>query len=147
MIVDSQLRTPPKARVLNNGNSEPVIFTTESASASKAERLADAGFQVVRVASNNRGHVSLSDVFRCSVERGVRSIMIEGGAKIITSVLLGRFADQLVLTLAPLIFGGVHAVEHMHDTPPSLRPKLKNLSIETLAGNIILHGKFEETDS
>ncbi|MDH3380034.1 MAG: RibD family protein [Gammaproteobacteria bacterium] len=146
VIVDSRLRTPPDAHVLHHDNTEPIIFTTESACPVRAARLADAGVQVVRVAAGSGGRVDLSNVFRCLVDRGVGSVMVEGGAKVITSVLLGCFADQLVLTLAPMILGGVHAVDNMHGIPPDLRPRLKSLSVEPVAGDLILHGEFERLE-
>jgi 3,4-dihydroxy 2-butanone 4-phosphate synthase/GTP cyclohydrolase II len=46
-------------------------------------------------------------------ERGVGSLMVEGGAEIITSFLAGRLADQLVLTIAPRLVGGLKAVERL----------------------------------
>ncbi|MDH3379438.1 MAG: RibD family protein [Gammaproteobacteria bacterium] len=143
VILDSTLRTPPAALVLHHDNTQPVIFTTETASHVRAARLTDAGVNVVRVASGIDGRIELSDVFKTLVELGFRSLMIEGGAKVITSVLLGGFADQLVLTLAPMILGGVRSVDNMHDIPLDLRPKLKSLTVEPVASNLILHGEFE----
>jgi riboflavin-specific deaminase-like protein len=142
VIVDSTLRTPPDAYVLRHVSSKPMIFTTAGASPVRAARLADAGVQVVRVGTRPDGRVDLSEAFRFLSERGVGSVMVEGGASVITSVLLGSFADQLVLTIAPIILGGVQAVENLRDVPFELRPKLKNLTVESIAGDILLHGEF-----
>ena len=143
VIVDSRLRTPPDAHVLHHVNTQPVIFTTKDASPIRAARLTDAGVQVVRVSSDPDGRVNLSEAFHFLRERGVKSLMVEGGAQVITSILSGCFADQLVLTIAPIILGGVQAVDNMGDVSPRLRPTLKNVTVEPFAGDLILHGEFE----
>ena len=129
VILDSKLRTPPAALVLAHDKTRPVIFTTEIASENRAELLTDAGVNIVRVACGNDGRIDLSDVFENLADQGIRSLMIEGGARVITSVLLGGFADQLVLTLAPIILGGLRSVDNMHDIPLDLRPKLNSLTV------------------
>jgi 3,4-dihydroxy 2-butanone 4-phosphate synthase/GTP cyclohydrolase II len=146
VIVDSRLRTSPEAHVLHHDNTDPIIFTTESASPLKAARLADAGVQIVHVASDSDGRVDLSSVFMYLYQNNIRSVMVEGGAKIITSTLLGSFADQLVLTLAPIILGGVNSVVNMRDIPVDCRPRLKGLNVEPVADNLILHGEFERPE-
>jgi riboflavin biosynthesis pyrimidine reductase len=42
---------------------------------------------------------------------GIRSVMVEGGAQIISSFLAQRLADRVVVTIAPLLVGGYRAVE------------------------------------
>lgn len=142
VIVDSRLRTPLDAHVVQNVSARPVIFTTETASSIRAARLTDAGARVIRVASTANGRVDLAEAFRFLQEDGLKSVMIEGGARVITSILSGSFADQLVLTIAPIILGGVQAVEKMDHVSEELRPRLKNVSVQSIGGDLILHGEF-----
>lgn len=146
VIVDSRLRTPPNAHVLHHVSAQPIIITTESASQIRAARLKDAGVHVIRVESDKEGRVNLVEAFRCLSDRGVKTVMIEGGARVITNVLAGFFADQLVLTVAPMILGGVQAVESMDELPTNLRPRLKNVIVEPIAGDLVLHGEFERPE-
>jgi riboflavin biosynthesis pyrimidine reductase len=105
----------------------------------------DTGASVVRVAAGADGRVDLSEAFRRLSEHGIQSVMVEGGAEVITRVLQGFFADQLVLTVARTILGGVHAVGTMLDTPLELRPRLNGVAIEMLGGDLVLHGEFERS--
>jgi riboflavin biosynthesis pyrimidine reductase len=43
-------------------------------------------------------------------DRGIRSLMVEGGANVITAFLQARLVDALVLTIAPKLLGGYKAV-------------------------------------
>jgi len=43
-------------------------------------------------------------------ERGIKTLMVEGGATVITAFLKARLADALVLTVAPRLVGGYKAV-------------------------------------
>ena len=46
-------------------------------------------------------------------ERGIKSLMVEGGATVITAFLKARMADALVLTVAPRLVGGYKAVGNL----------------------------------
>ena len=46
-------------------------------------------------------------------ERGIRSLMVEGGAAVITSFLKAELVDALVLTLSPKLVGGYKAVDEL----------------------------------
>ena len=145
IIVDSQLRTPLDANLIRREDRSVIIATTEQASADKAAQLTAAGATVVRVATTDDGLVDLGALCTLLPGLGIDSLMIEGGAKLITNTLKERLADQLVLTIAPRFFGSVHAVGNMQQIEPSLRPMLKNVSFECLQGDLIVHGEFDWT--
>jgi riboflavin biosynthesis pyrimidine reductase len=49
----------------------------------------------------------------------VRSLMVEGGAQVITCLYLSSgLADCLILTIAPFFVGGLAAVEQRRWRPP-----------------------------
>jgi riboflavin-specific deaminase-like protein len=143
IIVDSQLRTPLDANLIRREDHSVIIATTELASADKATQLTAAGATVVRVATTDDGLVDLGALFTLLPELGIDSLMIEGGARLITSTLKERLADQLVLTIAPRFFGGVHAVGSMQHIEPALRPMLKTVCFECLHGDLVAHGEFD----
>jgi len=143
IIVDSRLRTPLDANLMCRKDDSVIIATTEGASADRAAELTAAGATVVRLASTEDDLVDLSALFGYLPQVGIDSVMIEGGARLITSTLKSRLADQLVLTIAPRFLGGVHAVESLQQISPSLRPRLKHVSVECMEGDLVVHGEFE----
>jgi riboflavin biosynthesis pyrimidine reductase len=68
--------------------------------------------------------------------------MIEGGAKIITSVLADELADQLVLTISPQFLGGVRSVEPLCGRGRSDRPELANVFCEAIGTDLVVQGEL-----
>jgi len=147
IIVDSQLRTPLDANLMRRDDHSVIIATTAPASADNAALLTAAGATVIRVAATDEGLVDLSALCALLPGLGITSLMIEGGAKLITNTLKERLADQLVLTIAPRFFGGVHAVGSMQHIEPALRPMLKDVSFECLDGDLVAYGEFDWTSA
>ena len=44
------------------------------------------------------------------VQRNIKSIVVEGGAQVITSLLQARLVDCFVVTIAPVVVDGLHPV-------------------------------------
>jgi 3,4-dihydroxy 2-butanone 4-phosphate synthase/GTP cyclohydrolase II len=62
--------------------------------------------------------------------------MVEGGAEVITSFLAAQLVDRLIVTIAPLLIGGLRGVAGLQ---PHL-PRLHNVHHHTLGQDIILIG-------
>jgi GTP cyclohydrolase II len=123
IVVDSSLRFPPDARLLDHPTHKPWIATSEHADPARASALEEADAVVLRLPEGADGRVDLGALLDQLGQRGVASLMVEGGAAIITSFLAGRLADQLVLTIAPRLVGGLNALDQplangldLHDT-------------------------------
>lgn len=147
VILDSQLRFPLEANLLR-GQKEPVgrlpwIATTERGEPHTANALEAAGAQVLKFAAGPDGRVPLQSLLERLASLGVRSLMVEGGARVITSFLSARLVDSFVLTIAPLFLGGLHAVEHLVVNGRSqLYPRARELNAGTLGEDLIVWGKF-----
>jgi riboflavin biosynthesis pyrimidine reductase len=68
---------------------------------------------------------------------GLNSILIEGGAGIIQSVLEEGLADQVVLTLRPCFFGGYRALRRQLPKGPA---SLEQVSVASIGGDVVMHG-------
>jgi riboflavin biosynthesis pyrimidine reductase len=65
----------------------------------------------VEVVSEGPGGVDLGTGLARLRQRGVRCLLVEGGAKVITSLLLGGFVDRLIVSVSGTIIGrGTEAV-------------------------------------
>lgn len=112
VIVDSTLRIPLTAAVLASGAAQgTVLVVTERAPAERRGEAMALGATVLPVPVDAQGRVSLPTALAMLGERGVRSVMVEGGARLITSLLRDRLVDRLAICTAPLILGaGIDAV-------------------------------------
>ncbi len=112
IILDSRLRFPPNAQSLNN-RLLPWIFTTEGASREKEKQLEKKGIHVLYVKSNEQGSVDLYDVLKHLLRFNMKSLLVEGGARIINSFFSEGLVDQFVITITPVFIGGLHALEKL----------------------------------
>ena len=109
VVLDSTLRIPSTALVLD-GDPVTFVFTTDRAAHSDRERLRALGVNVRTVPGSSAG-VDLPATLRVLRELGVRTLLVEGGATMITSLLGDRLVDRLIVATAPTILGaGTEAV-------------------------------------
>lgn len=111
VVVDSTLRVPLTAKVLTDRAARTTIATTLRAPEHRVADIRNRGAEVLVVASTGTGHVDLDDLLHCLAALGVRTVLVEGGRSLITSILHARLARRLVITIAPKLIGaGIEAV-------------------------------------
>jgi GTP cyclohydrolase II len=109
VVLDSTLRMPRDAKVLGD-HAATVVFTTDRARP-VARRWLEDQHVAVQVVQPGPGGIDVSHALRLLRERGVESLLVEGGAKVITSLLAAGAVDRLVVAVAPTIIGaGTEAV-------------------------------------
>ncbi|MBN2500391.1 MAG: RibD family protein [Anaerolineales bacterium] len=147
VVLDSQLRFPLDAAMLDN-TLKPWIFTTDHIDQEKRKLLEDMGARVIPLEADAHGRVSLEALLDCLGSMGVKSVMVEGGARIITNFLSHRLADQLVLTVAPIFVGGLQAFESRQlleqtDPPdPNKFLRLADMKFAQYGDDLVLWGQL-----
>jgi riboflavin-specific deaminase-like protein len=117
VVVDSRLRTPVTAKLLAQPAGRPVWIAAAADAGrrdggddvQRRERLARLG-RIVDCPALPNGWVDLGALLARLGADGVRHVMVEGGARIITSLLEARLADYVVVTIAPQFLGGLAAI-------------------------------------
>lgn len=84
--------------------------------------------------------VDLPAMLARMAELDVNSLMVEGGARIITSFLMGRLVDYLVMTVAPVLVGGLHAVSDLGEKNLEHMVRLRNPGHQRLGEDLIIWG-------
>ena len=120
VVLDSRLRTPPTARVLAAGPERVVrIACTAAADDARVAPLAARGASVLRLPAEDNGWVDLPALLDSLGAANVRRLMVEGGARVLTSFLRAGLGDYAVVTIAPRLLGGLPAVGALDlDRPP-----------------------------
>jgi len=142
VIIDSQLRIPLEAKLLSNPPVLPIIATTEDAPAEKRATLEAAGSRIIMLPSNHRKRVDLSNLLSALAEMNIQRVMVEGGARIITSFLTEQLVDNMILTIAPHLLGGLRGVRNLNLPTPIERPHLENLQHRQVGKDLIVWGKL-----
>ena len=104
VVFDRRLRTPPTARLFSTLHDGPVIILTDHAAITadpvRAADLARAGAIVVGAPESG-----LLAALRSVGERGIQSLLIEGGAALHTAVWQAGAVDYVQLYVAPAALG------------------------------------------
>ena len=150
IILDSHLRTPLQAYALRHHPLNPMIATTNQASSTQHEALQKANAKVIILPSSENGQVRLPELLKYLAEQGIQSIMVEGGAQVITGFLKQKLVDQVVLTIAPFFMGGLPAVEPLQSGTQNQSsgsefglPRLKDAGSKWLGDDLIVWGRLE----
>ncbi len=144
IILDSQLRTPPASRLVTQHPGQVWIATTQHADSGCWQQLQAAGVKVIPLPSNPEDRVSLDRLLQHLASQGIRSLMVEGGAQVITSFYQEHLADQVVLTLSPVFVGGLPAVTPLKPLGEIREqlPRLTEHGSQWLGEDLIVWGKL-----
>jgi diaminohydroxyphosphoribosylaminopyrimidine deaminase/5-amino-6-(5-phosphoribosylamino)uracil reductase len=98
IIVDSNLRTPPTARVVAGAGDIPTwIVTTVAAPVEAENALTAQGVEVLRVSADETGRVLLPEALQLLGTRGLTRVFSEGGPALADALADADLVDELVL--------------------------------------------------
>ncbi len=104
VVLDSRLRMPLKARILQNCERGNVLIYTVQHDAGKISALEKAGATVC-VMPFGKGQVDLPAVLVDLAKRGCNEVLVEAGSTLNGALLKAGLVDELVLYLAPQLLG------------------------------------------
>ncbi len=137
VIVDSTLRVPTTARVLDD-EASTIILTTERSSDRRRAELRARGV-AVDVVPELDGRVDLEAALQQLGDRGMELLLVEGGAGVITSLLRGRLVDRLIVAIAPLVIGaGTSAVDQLDITRIADGIHLTNRTVVPVGDDVLM---------
>ncbi len=102
VVADSLARTPPNARVLGPGC---LIAVSRSAPEDRLERLSTK-CEIIKCGVESVDLVGLMDVLH---DRGIRRLMVEGGATLNWSLINLGLVNELYVYVGGLVIGGANA--------------------------------------
>lgn len=137
IVVDSRLCVPLDANLLKNGR-RPWLAATDAAEAEAEAKVAERGGKVLRMPGLENGWVDLEALLRKLGKRGVAHLLVEGGARILTSFLSARLVDYVVVTVSPRFVGGTPALQP-HQLSPF--PRLADWRSERFGDDLVVAGE------
>lgn len=137
VILDSHARLPLDCNLLiHHPTHRPLVAILDTVSEDRRLRLKEAGATLLALPANQQGYIDLPSLLDALVRNGYTSLMVEGGSQIITSFLSERLVDLFILTIAPILVGGLHAVKSL-DEP---FPRLIDHTIEQMGNDLVIWG-------
>lgn len=142
VIVDSRARTPSDAKVIAHESDSPTIIAHTAAGSQAANRLEREGVECLRCRSQ-KGRVDLSDLMSKLAERGIVSLLAEGGGEIHWSLLNNGLVDRVMLFVAPVIVGGREAIPVVGGEGVERMPEafgIESLRVRRVGQDLLLEG-------
>ena len=148
IIPDSRLRIPLSSKVLKDQDVSPtIVATTPQASEGKLSRLREMGLEVLMVQEDKEGQVDLKVLLRKLGERGISSLLVEGGAKTITSFLHQGLVEKVVIAIAPKILGkGIETVGELGIQDIGQALKLSFVRTYTSGEDLIVEARLNHAE-
>jgi riboflavin-specific deaminase-like protein len=142
VIADGALRTPHAAAVLRDGAARGTLIAHRfDADPARQAALAALGATLLALPPGPAGGIDLVALLTQLAERGVNSLMVEGGAGLITSLLRARLVRRMVVCVAPKILGtGLSAVGDLGITRLANAYTLADVSVTSLGADQIIAG-------
>jgi len=145
VIVDGKGRTPLTAQLF----SEPgktLLALGKFVTPEEKATFAQVGAELLELPSEG-GLVDLERLLKTLGERGITSVLVEGGGILLGSLFDGKLVDKVIAFIAPIIIGGKEAktavsgkgVDKVVDSV-----KLERVSMEKLGEDLMVSGYVKE---
>jgi GTP cyclohydrolase II len=139
VVLDSRLRISDDARVLVDDAATTVVTTSTSSRERRVDlRRRGVSVMVVRPGANG---IDLGAALTALFREGIRSVLVEGGARVITSFLAAGLADRLVVGISPRVLGtGTEAVRDLGITEVARSIRLDHRAVHVLGEDMLVAG-------
>jgi diaminohydroxyphosphoribosylaminopyrimidine deaminase / 5-amino-6-(5-phosphoribosylamino)uracil reductase len=148
-IVDSNLSISLKSKVLNDGAAPTFVATLDSAPQRKRKHLESLGIEVWSFRGQG-SQVPLRALLKKMASRGFLWVGVEGGARLVSSLLKYQLIDEMNLFLAPKIFGArglTWSGLAFNVKDPNMAPLFRLESASMLGADVLLKVQRAEYDS
>ncbi|MGZ4151818.1 MAG: GTP cyclohydrolase II RibA [Actinomycetota bacterium] len=139
VVLDGRLRIPTDARILDE-HAATYVYTTGSVPADRRMALRSVGAAVRTVPSSVDG-LDLDAVLCDLRQTGVRTLLVEGGARLVTSLFAAGLVDRAIVSVSPMIFGaGRDAIGELGTERVGDALRLANRTIHLAGDDVLIAG-------
>ncbi len=144
VIADTRLRTPEEARVLHSDSAaETLIAVAEGLETSRLEVLSGRkGVAVVRCPAGEGG-LDLDALLDILGAKGIISLLVEGGAAVMGSMMRRRLVDKVYMFKAPKLLCGNDGVPIAAGPGAGRMDQcllLENIRVRRFGGDVLIRG-------
>ena len=142
IVLDSRCKTPVNALVVNE-TSKTIIFTDVRY---QCDKKYGNNVEIIPVKNDEKGYLNLYEIMNILYQKGINSLLVEGGGKIIWNFLQASLVDDLYVYIGPIIIGGKqtptmadgHGINDIKDII-----KLTIIDTKKIGEGILLHYKLK----
>ena len=140
IILDSNGAISAKSNILKTTNQVPtIIAVSKKISQANLRKLNQFPLEIIKTGENS---VNIKSLMKQLFQRGLKTILIEGGGTVNWQFIKNNLFDEIYLTISPFIIGGAEAISFVQGKGFNKilqSPKLKLKSIQKLENHALLH--------
>ena len=139
VVLDSRGRLSATARLLGPGS---LVVTTRGATSAWTRAIIETGAEVLAVPSDGN-YVSLGGLLDALGERGVLTVLVEGGGTLLGTLFDQRRVDRLYAVIAPVIIGAADAPSPVSGIGAQVMadaPRLRDVIVNRLGEDTLISG-------
>jgi diaminohydroxyphosphoribosylaminopyrimidine deaminase/5-amino-6-(5-phosphoribosylamino)uracil reductase len=144
VVFDSAARLPLRSALVHGAPEERlIVLAAADAPPERVAALEAAGAEVAALAGGPAQRVAAG--LRALGERGIQSLLVEGGAELAGALVAADAVDRVAWFLAPMLIGGREAPSPLGGAgAPSLAlaPRLTGVIAERVGGDILVTGRL-----
>ncbi len=143
IVLDTNLKTDPKSKIYNKDGTRVIIITSEIVSREKTKNY-PSDVEILRCPEKD-GHIDIKKAIELIYQQGIRSILVEAGARLNNAVIQTKSADKLIQFIAPKILSDKEAISFSQGCSRREIADCNNLifiSTKQLKNDIMIIGKF-----
>lgn len=132
VVFDRAARLPLDSQLVKSAGSSPLIVLAAGRSLSREKALAAAGVDVVQAADIPAALTALR-------ERGIRHLLVEGGAVVASALMAASLVDRLIIIQAPVILGrdAINAFSGVAPQRAHSAPRLRVISRRAFGADLM----------
>ncbi len=143
VVVDTHAQTPPDAFTVND--KAPTILFTKSKSDYK--NIFGSNVEIISSNIDQNGFIDLPAMLQILYEKGVRSLLVEGGGTVIWSFLKQKLVDDFFVFIGSIIIGAKQAPTIADRSDLSSNNEvthMKLIHLERIDDGVLLHYQLKE---
>lgn len=144
VVFDAAARLPIHSALVRSAGETPVLIVAGTdAESGRVRDLRGAGVDVVQIGGS--GAERITRALDLLGERGVQSLLLEGGPTVADAFLACGAVDRLAWFIAPILIGGVSAPGAIAGTglgPLAGVPRLARTAVERVGDDVLIHGEL-----
>jgi 5-amino-6-(5-phosphoribosylamino)uracil reductase/diaminohydroxyphosphoribosylaminopyrimidine deaminase/5-amino-6-(5-phosphoribosylamino)uracil reductase len=141
VVLSSTLRVPENARLFGEPEGEIVVIGARGRAESERQAmLARRGARAI-VVHASEGWVSPDAALAALGELGVKRVLVEGGARVLSSFLRNRLAAHAFVEIAPTFLGSPATTTLL--SLGGVRATLARVRVEEIDGHVFVRGDVE----
>ena len=147
IIVDTHLRTPDSAKVLNSeSSSETLMVVGPDVPVEHLRRVEKKGVSIL-TCPTKEGRIDLGILLNLLGGMNMTSVLVEGGAAIMASLINEGLIDKFYIFKAPKILGGNDGMPMASGSGPQKMDaalRLKDISVRRFGDDVLISGYVDK---